>query len=111
MQRLPSPVGNGWELSEGVVKPVLMIKEAAAEGLAELAVCKCDKSSCKSNLRYLCRMNEMPCTEAQVVGAWQMKTVRIRTTQTMLMTAVTMRFNCVKYKDFIRTAFLLCVSR
>ena len=45
------------------------------------------------------------------LGAWQMKTVRIRTTQTMLMTAVTMRFNCVKYKDFIRTAFLLCVSR
>ena len=38
MQRLPSPVGNGWELSEGVVKPVLMTKEAAPEGLAELAV-------------------------------------------------------------------------
>ena len=64
MQRLPSPVGNGWELSEGVVKPVLMIKEAAQEGLAELAVCKCDTSSCKSNLHCLCRMNEMPCTEA-----------------------------------------------
>ena len=64
MQRLPSPVGNGWELSEGVVKPVLMTKEAAPEGLAELAVCKCDKSSCKSNLCCLCSMNEMPCTEA-----------------------------------------------
>ena len=64
MQRLPSPVGNGWELSEGVVKPVLMTQEAAPEGLAELAVCKCDKSSSKSNLCCLCRMNEMPCTEA-----------------------------------------------
>ena len=31
---------------------------------AELALCKCDKSSCKSSLRCLCRMNEMPCTEA-----------------------------------------------
>ena len=61
MQQVQSPVGNGWELS-GVVKPVQ--KEAAPEGLAELAVCKCDKSSCKSNLRCLCRMNEMPCTEA-----------------------------------------------
>ena len=61
MQRLPSPDGEGWELSEGIVKPV---KEAAPEGLAELAVCKFDKSSYKSNLHYLCRTNEMLCTEA-----------------------------------------------
>ena len=64
MQRLLSPVGNGWELSEGIVKPVLMIQEAAPEGLVELAVCKCDKSSCNFHLRCLCRTNEMPCTEA-----------------------------------------------
>ena len=58
MQRLPAPVGNGWELSEGIVKPVLMMQEAAPEGLVELAVCKCDKSLCKFHLRCLCRTNE-----------------------------------------------------
>ena len=81
-QRLPSPVGDGWELSEGIVKPVLVIKEAAPKERQSVA--------CAG------RTNEIPCTEA--CGCiWQMKTVRIRTTQTMLMTTVTMRFTYVKY--------------
>ena len=81
----------------GVVKPVLMIKEAAQEGLASPTSVAC--------------VERMRCCAEKFVGAWQMKTVRICTTQTLLMTAVTMRFNCVKYKDFIKTAVPLRVSR
>jgi hypothetical protein len=41
-----------------------MTKDAAPEGLAELVVCKCNKSACKSIARCVCRVNQMPCTEA-----------------------------------------------
>ena len=34
-QQLPSPIGHGWTLSDDLIKPVLMTKEAAPEGLAE----------------------------------------------------------------------------
>ena len=64
IQELPSPSNNGWEESENEgLKPVLMSQDAAPEGLVELTVCKCQKSACKSN-RCVCRMSEMPCTEA-----------------------------------------------
>ena len=48
-------------------------------------------------------VERMRCRAQKLVGAWQMRTVRIRTTQTMLMTAVTMRYNCGKY--------LVCLSK
>ncbi|KXJ07094.1 hypothetical protein AC249_AIPGENE15324 [Exaiptasia diaphana] len=48
-QELPCPNGNGWELTENGLKPVLMTQDAAPKGLAELTVCTCQKSSCKSS--------------------------------------------------------------
>lgn len=62
MQQLPSPLGNGWEMTESQLKPVLMSQDAAPEGLVELTVCTCKKSACKS--KCACRNNELPCTEA-----------------------------------------------
>lgn len=64
MQQLPSPIGNGWDFAENLMKPVLMTKDAAPQGLAELVMCKCNKSACNSSSRCMCRVNEMPCTEA-----------------------------------------------
>jgi len=58
MQQLPSPSGNGWEMTqESGLKPVLMTQEVAPDGLVELTVCTCKKSVCKSSLQW-------PCTEA-----------------------------------------------
>ena len=62
LQQLPSPVGNGWELEEGRLKPCLMTKGAAPQGLVELTFCKCLKSACKSSCA--CKSNELACTEA-----------------------------------------------
>lgn len=63
LQRIPSPIENGWEATDNIIKPVLMTKDAAPVGLTELTVCKCDKSACKSD-HCKCRIHEMPCTEA-----------------------------------------------
>ena len=63
-QQLPQPVGNGWEREDGgCLKPVLMTKDAAPKGLAELTVCKCMKTAWKS-ASCVCRVNELSCTEA-----------------------------------------------
>lgn len=64
MHELPSPIGNEWTSSHDLIKLVLMTKEAAPQSLAELMVCKCDKSSCRSNSHCTCRVNNMPHTEA-----------------------------------------------
>ena len=63
-QQLPQPVGNGWEKEDdGCLKPLLMTKDAAPKGLAELIVCKCTKTACKS-ASCLCKVNLLSCTEA-----------------------------------------------
>lgn len=62
LQQLPSPVGNGWIVEDGSLKPELMTKDAAPQGLLELTVCKCIKSRCKS--KCVCKENELACTEA-----------------------------------------------
>ena len=62
-QDLPPPTGNGWELEDGCLKPVLMSQDAAPEGLGELIVCKCQKSSCKSSSCAF-RISNLSCTEA-----------------------------------------------
>ena len=62
-QQLPTPVGNGWEMDDGCLRPLLMAKDAAPKGLAELTVCKCLKTACKTN-SCICRANELSCTES-----------------------------------------------
>lgn len=63
-QQLPQPMGNGWEKGDdGSLKPLLMTRDAAPKGLAELTVCKCIKTACKS-ASCVCRVNELSCTEA-----------------------------------------------
>ena len=57
-------MGNGWEKGDdGSLKPLLMTRDAAPKGLAELTVCKCIKTACKS-ASCVCRVNELSCTEA-----------------------------------------------
>lgn len=60
---LSPPNGNGWELEDGCLKPVLMSQDAAPEGLGELTVCKCQKSACKT-ASCVCRKSNLPYTEA-----------------------------------------------
>ena len=62
-QQLPTPVGNGWEMDDGCLRPLLMAKDAAPKGLAELTVCRCLKTACKTN-SCICRVNELSCTES-----------------------------------------------
>ena len=50
MQNLPSPL------------PVLMTKNSAPEGIAELTTCGCEKSKCLCNCS--CKSSNLPCTEA-----------------------------------------------
>jgi len=63
IQELPSPIGNGWEKEDGILKPLLMSQDAAPKGLVELTVCKCQKSTCKY-ASCVCRVNNLSCTEA-----------------------------------------------
>ena len=63
MQGLPSPLGNGWQMYDNVIMPVLITKEAAPVAIMELTVLKCEKASCRSNHHCICRKNERPCTE------------------------------------------------
>ena len=76
---LPSPLGNGWQMYDNVIMPVLMTKEAAPVAIMELAVCKCEKSSCRSNHHCICRKNERPCTE----GCGCMSNKRCQNPQTL----------------------------
>jgi len=62
-QRLPSPDGHGWTIIDGILQPVLMVKESAPRGLVELTVCGCVKSMCQ-NKNCSCAVNELPCSEA-----------------------------------------------
>lgn len=57
-------MGNGWEKGDdGSLKPLLMTRDAAPKGLAELTVCKCIKTACQS-ASCVCRVNELLCTRA-----------------------------------------------
>ena len=57
-------MGNGWQKGDdGCLKPLLMTRDAAPKGLAELTVCKCIKTACKS-ASCVCRVNGLYCTEA-----------------------------------------------
>ncbi|KXJ20012.1 hypothetical protein AC249_AIPGENE15286 [Exaiptasia diaphana] len=63
MQNLPSPQGNGWEVTEeGQLKPVLMTRSPAPTSIIELTRCQCIRSECKKNCS--CKLNNLVCTEA-----------------------------------------------
>ena len=47
---IPSPVNNGWSLTNGHLEPILMCKDPAPVGLLELTACKCEKSACKRSV-------------------------------------------------------------
>ena len=49
MLELPSPIGNGWEMVEGLVTPFFITKDPAPTILLELTTCGCKKSACQSN--------------------------------------------------------------
>ena len=62
LQNLPSPEGNGWQMKDGKLSPVLMTRNPAPRGIIELAKCGCTTSECKKNCS--CKKSELPCTEA-----------------------------------------------
>ena len=43
-QNLPPPTGNGWEVKDGILQPVLITKDPAPTGLVDLTVCHCKTS-------------------------------------------------------------------
>jgi hypothetical protein len=63
-QRLPEPDGNGWQITDDGLQPLLMSKDPAPTGLLELISCKCQKSACQRIHACACKRNDMPCTEA-----------------------------------------------
>lgn len=62
MQILPSPVGHGWTLEDGILQPVLMTKDPAPKSLLELTTCNCKKTECLT--RCSCNTTGLACTEA-----------------------------------------------
>jgi len=63
-QNLPKPEDdNGWNISDGVLQPVLITREPAPRGLIELTMCSCKKSSCR-RMDCSCRTHNLACTEA-----------------------------------------------
>ena len=67
MLELPSPIGNGWEMVEGLLTPCFMTKNPAPTSLLELTTCGCKKSACQSSCS--CANIGLPCTEACVCMA------------------------------------------
>ena len=59
---LPSPVGNGWSLEDGVLEQELMTEPLAPEVCTELTCCKCKKGF-KSN-SCSCPQSHFLCTDA-----------------------------------------------
>ena len=59
---LPSPVGNGWTLVDGVLQQEYILNPPVPDTIAELVRCKCSKG-CSNNL-CSCRKHDLPCTDA-----------------------------------------------
>ena len=59
---LPSPVGSGWSLEDGVLVQELMTEPPVPEVCTELTCCKC-KKGCKSN-SCSCWRSHFLCTDA-----------------------------------------------
>ena len=57
---VPSPVGYGWELEDGMLNLIYMTKDSAPNSLVELVKCGC-KSAC-SRTSCSCRKSKVPCT-------------------------------------------------
>lgn len=60
---LPDPVGNGWNLTDGILQPTLMTKEPAPKSLLELVSCGCKLSKC-SRRDCQCKANNLACIES-----------------------------------------------
>ena len=52
LQQIPSPVGHGWVIKDGELKPQFMTKDPTSSSLPELTTCACKKSECRSNCSY-----------------------------------------------------------
>ena len=52
LQQIPSPVGHGWVIKDGELKPQFMTKNPTSSSLSELTTCACKKSECRSNCSY-----------------------------------------------------------
>lgn len=62
MQDQQSPEGYGWEVEDGSLKPVYMMKDPAPRSLVELTTCNCKKSQYQGNSS--CSNSGLSCTEA-----------------------------------------------
>jgi len=62
MPNLPSPIGNGWNMQDQTMIPILMSKSPAPKALVELVTCGCEKSHCSKNCS--CTKQKMACTDA-----------------------------------------------
>lgn len=58
---LPSPVGNGWQLTNGELEIVWMTRPPAPDSLLEYVECKC-KTGCKTQ-RSSCQKANLKCTD------------------------------------------------
>ena len=58
---IPSPIGNGWQLSDGEIEIQWMMRPPAPDSLLECIVCKC-KTGCQTK-RCSCQKAELKCTE------------------------------------------------
>ncbi|XP_077972179.1 uncharacterized protein LOC120332986 [Styela clava] len=59
---IPSPIGHGWVLDDGVLQVKWMDLLPAPKSVLELANCKCKKNRCQNNL-CTCAKNNLNCTE------------------------------------------------
>ena len=62
----PAPVGNGWELHDGNIMPVLFDDTATADMLDGL-ICAC-RGRHQCDTRCSCLKNNLPCTEQCICG-------------------------------------------
>ena len=62
---IPSPVGNGWKLTNNTIDIDWMDMTPAQESVLELAHCACKKSNCKAGVadNTCCVSLGIPCTE------------------------------------------------
>ena len=58
---IPSPVGNGWCLTENCLEVKWMENRPAPDAVLELVTCSCRKSNCNESCQ--CRMLSMECTD------------------------------------------------
>ena len=58
---IPSPVGHGWIIEDGLLTPVMCDLPCAPESIMKLVRCSCLESKCNASCK--CRANGLPCTE------------------------------------------------